>query len=310
MIPLISIEGPTASGKTALALELANKLSTVIISADSRQVYRGLDIGTAKPSPDELEQVKHYLIDIIDPADSYNAGRFVKDSEQVIHGLHTAGKIPIVCGGTGLYIRSLLKGLFSMPDSDPALRASLKEELSQLGIDKLYQKLQTLDPKIAEKISCNDSQRILRALEVYYITGKPLSKHWEEQDTTSKYKSFRILLNPPRQTLYQRIDHRLDIMLSRGLIEEIKQLLSTGVSQDSPGMNTLGYKEFLPYLSGAQSLDEGLDKAKQHSRNYAKRQVTWYRKCEFDFAIITSSFTLSDINSILSLADARFGTTD
>ncbi len=310
MIPLIIIEGPTASGKTALAMELATKLTTEIISADSRQVYRGLDIGTAKPTKEELLQVKHHLIDIIDPVDSYNAGRFVKDAEQAIDDLHKASKIPIICGGTGLYIRSLLKGLFSMPDSDPAIRSNLKEELSHQGIDYLYCKLQSLDPKITEKISSNDSQRILRALEVYYITGKALSKHWEEQESINKYQSIRILLNPPRETLYQRIDHRLDIMLMQGLLEEIKQLLSAGLSEESPGMNTLGYKEFLPYLRGDQSLDESLARAKQHSRNYAKRQVTWYRKCEFDFAIMSSSFTLSDINSILSLADARFSSAD
>lgn len=300
MIPLIIIEGPTASGKSRLALELAQCLDTEIISADSRQVYTKLNIGTAKPSPDELLLVKHHLIDIIDPAESYNAGRFVADAESAIQAVTAMGKIPIVCGGTGLYVRSLLEGLFLHPPIPAEIRATLRQRLIDSSIESLFSELQWIDPVLAGKISQTDTQRILRGLEVYYATGKPISTHWAEQAEQKKFNAFRILIDPPREMLYTRINERMDIMLQMGLLEEIRSLLESGYDASSPGLNSLGYHEYLPHLLEGTELSFCRDKAAQDSRNYAKRQCTWYRKYVFDLTIRDSVFTLSEIRSALS----------
>lgn len=295
MIPLITIEGATASGKSALALQLAHELGAQIISADSRQIYRHMDIGTAKPTAEDRAQVTHHLIDIIDPDQSYNAGFFCKDAEAIIQDLHEKGIPSIVCGGTGLYVGSLLRGLFELPPIDSSIREKLKERMEEHGQDSLYRDLQKIDPGFAHSISSHDKQRILRGMEVFLGTGKTISAHWQEQQSPSRYDTFRILIDPPRELLYDRINKRMRQMVDSGLLEEIKKLLSMGFSGSSPGLNSLGYKEFLPYLQSGLELDVCLDNAAQHSRNYAKRQATWYRKHKFDLTITDDSISISTI---------------
>jgi tRNA dimethylallyltransferase len=291
MIPVITIEGATASGKSALAIVLAEALNTEIISADSRQVYRYLDIGTAKVTKEEQKRVKHHLIDIINPDETYNAGAFVKDASLIIEKLHSEGKIPVICGGTGLYIKALLKGLFFLPPLPQEIRQNLKQHLKEEGLAALYAELKSLDPLFAEKISENDTQRILRGLEVAIGTGIPLSEHWQKQKSSCKYNAFRILIDIPRPELYQRINQRIEKMLAQGLLAEIENLFALGYDENSPGLNCLGYKEFLPYFKKEAGLEECILLAAQHQRNYAKRQVTWYRKGNFDLVISPSGIT-------------------
>ena len=291
MIPVITIEGATASGKSALAIVLAEALNTEIISADSRQVYRYLDIGTAKVTKEEQKRVKHHLIDIINPDETYNAGAFVKDASIIIEKLHSEGKIPVICGGTGLYIKALLKGLFSLPPLPQEIRQNLKQRLKEEGLAALYAELKSLDPLFAEKISENDTQRILRGLEVAIGTGIPLSEHWQKQKSSCKYNAFRILIDIPRPELYQRINQRIEKMLAQGLLAEIENLFALGYDENSPGLSCLGYKEFLPYFKKEAGLEECILLAAQHQRNYAKRQVTWYRKGNFDLVISPSGIT-------------------
>ena len=292
MIPVITIEGATASGKSALAIALAEALNTEIISADSRQVYRYMDIGTAKITKEEQKRVKHHLIDIINPNESYNAGAFVKDASIIIEKLYSEGKIPLICGGTGLYVKSLLKGLFSLPPLPKEIRQNLKQRLEKEGPAVLYAELLKLDPLFADKISENDTQRILRGLEVALGTGIPLSEHWQKQQLSCKYNAFRILIDIPRPELYKRINLRMEKMLAQGLLDEIEKLLAWGYEENSPGLNCLGYKEFLPYLQKKAELKDCVLMAAQHQRNYAKRQVTWYRKCSFDLVISPSGITM------------------
>jgi tRNA dimethylallyltransferase len=308
MIPIICIEGATASGKSQLALELACYFDTEIISADSRQVYRYMDIGTAKVSPETRKQVKHHLIDIINPDQSYNAGAFSKDAAAIITSLHEKGKIPVVCGGTGLYIRSLTQGLFELPDLPTALRQELRNRLDSEGLPSLYKQLTELDPSYAATISSNDTQRILRGLEVALGTGMPLSEHWRLQKRNNPYRVFKILLEPPREELYKRINKRLLQMLSEGLVEEIRGLLQMGYTELSPGLNSLGYKEFMPLFKGTASEAECADLAAQHHRNYAKRQSTWYRKCTFDLTMGETEVKLSLI--VNSIKDKLSGETN
>ncbi|MCB5253045.1 MAG: tRNA (adenosine(37)-N6)-dimethylallyltransferase MiaA [Candidatus Cloacimonadaceae bacterium] len=292
---IITIEGPTAAGKSAIALQLAKALNTDIVNCDSRQIYKYMDIGTAKPSVAERQAVSHHLIDIITPDQSYNAGLFARDADAIIRTLKDQGKIPIICGGTGLYVKVLLEGLFQHPPHDPALREELHQELVEKGIAHMYQLLSEIDPDFAQNVSANDPQRILRGLEVYRATGKSISQHWAQQKRESRYQAYRILINPPRQSLYEKINLRLGSMLKSGLIDEIEGLLQQCYKWTDPGLNSLGYKEFKAYFEGEVSLAEAGEKAAQHHRNYAKRQLTWYRKQRFDLATEPQSFNLSDV---------------
>lgn len=299
MIPLITLEGPTASGKTELAILLAKELGSEIISADSRQVYRYLDIGTAKPSVEQLQQVKHHLISIIDPSESYNAGRFCADAGNIIEDLNSRGIIPIVCGGTGLYVSSLLTGLFPEIKMDKDIRANLIKRMNQEGLASLFEELKKIDPDFAFRISSNDKQRILRGLEVYYATGIPITKHWKNQTSHNRYHTFRILLQPPREILYPRINNRIQQMIDSGLLNEIEHLFKLGYTPLSPGSNTLGYKEFLPYFLESAPLNQCISLAAQHTRNYAKRQYTWYRKYKFDLTFTSNDYIISEIINII-----------
>lgn len=299
MIPLIVIEGPTASGKTALALALAEHLKTEIISADSRQVYRLLNIGTAKPSREELSRVRHHFIDIIWPDEIFNAGRFRTAASTLITALHLQGKIPIVCGGTGLYVKALLEGLFKSEIHDPIIRQKLEKDCEELGLDEMYDRLYNVDLKTADKVGCFDRQRILRALEVYLATGIPISEHWRRQVRKEEFKAFRIFMNEDRDVLYQRIDARIHTMLDKGLLDEIKTILKKGYDWTDPGFNSVGYKEFQPFIETGEGLGECIALAQQHSRNYAKRQLTWYRKCNFHLAASHLSINIKSVTEAI-----------
>lgn len=302
MIPVITIQGATASGKSALALELANWLNTEIVSVDSRQVYRYMDIGTAKPSHEEMAMIRHHLIDIINPDERYNAGRFIQDIKPILQDLHHKGKIPVLCGGTGLYFKSLKEGIFNMPEVPDCMRIRLNNELEEKGLAFFYDRLKEIDPKSAERISCQDKQRVLRAWEVFEITGKTLTENWAEQNRNHQnYLFFDIITECERPVLYQRINDRFDQMIDKGLLNEIRNLLEKGYHEACPGLNTVGYKEFIPYLREQENYQNCLVLAKQHSRNYAKRQDTWNRNIKFNVAFKQSLINISEIKSLLEI---------
>ena len=297
MIPLVTIEGPTASGKSRLALELAEALETEIVSADSRQVYRWMDIGTAKPTKEDQERISHHLIDIVEPSESYNAGRFCAQAGEIVEALWKKGRLPLICGGTGLYIDSLLQGLFPEIEVPADLRDKLRQRLESEGLETLYTELQRLDPVFAAGVSVNDKQRILRGLEVFQASGTPISQHWERQSRSQTYTAFRILIDPPREKLYERINIRVVQMLQDGLLDEIRALFQRGFQPDSPGLNSVGYKEYFPHLLYGKPLQESMELAAQHTRNYAKRQCTWYRKHQFHLTLTSSDCIISDVTS-------------
>ena len=287
LYPLITIEGPTASGKSELAFALAKKLATEIISADSRQIYQFLNIGTAKPSPEERAEIKHHLIDIILPDQKYSAGDFVHDTQHLIQTISHRGKIPIVCGGTMLYIKSLLTGLAPIPPVKTTHKQVTSEFLTSHGWQAGYDYLQTVDRKFAQMINPTDKQRIQRGLEVWFAFQQPLSKFWENQCTFQAYRPFRIYLAPERQELYSRINLRLQKMVEKGLIKEIESILAMGYSGNDYGLTSVGYQEFIAMIHNQRfdQLPLCISLAAQHSRNYAKRQLTWYRKLSFDYIL-------------------------
>lgn len=298
MIPLIVIEGPTASGKSEVAIQLAESFQTEIISADSRQIYRQMDIGTAKPSLEERERVTHHLIDIIDPDQEYNAGNFSSSASEIITNLHISGKIPVVCGGTGFYIKALLEGLFAVPEIPKEIREELETLEKEKGKEYLYQMLLKVDPQSAEKIHSNDCYRIKRALEVWIVTGRGIRELWKEQAKDQVYKPFRLMVSEERAPLYERINLRMERMIKEGLIEEIRILLAR-YSEDVPGLKSVGYREFIPFLKRGIPFLNCLEEAKQATRNYAKRQFTWYRKVSFDRVIESKEFKASEIKDLI-----------
>ena len=332
MKKIICIEGATGSGKSDLALELARLLDTEIISADSRQVYKYLNIGTAKPNPDVLSEIKHHLIDIITPDAKYNAGTFVKDAEKLIDNINKSNKIPIVCGGSMLYIKSLLEGISKIPDVDDESKAKTVEFMNTQSLEECYRFVKKIDPKFADNISPTDKQRISRVIEIWFAFGKGLTDFWIEDDTTIEILPYKIYINKERSILYNDINKRMRNMIDKGLINEIESVLAMGYKPTDPGFNSVGYKEFVevlrrgvaknelhpmkpltkspdevpyaegipdgvPYVSPAKplSLNECIELASQHTRNYAKRQITWYRKCSFDCEVSNSNINIKKI---------------
>lgn len=277
-LPVVLIAGPTAVGKTALSLDLADSLGTEIINADSMQVYRFMDIGTAKPSPEERARIPHHLIDVADPDESYDAALFVRQARPVIDALHAQGKIPLVVGGTGLYMKALTRGLCPGPGADPETRRKILEELERHGLPFLYEELRRVDPGCAAKIHPNDRQRILRALEVFRCTGVPLSR-WQDAHgfRHSSYRTVKIALCRDRLDLYARIDQRVFHMIERGLVDEVRGLLEKGYPCTLRPMQSLGYRHMCLYLSGTVSLDEAVRLMQRDTRRYAKRQLTWFK---------------------------------
>ena len=298
MIPIIVIEGPTAAGKSQIANSLAEAFGTEIISADSRQIYRLMDIGTAKPTKEERAITTYHLIDIVNPDEEYSAGQFASDAAKIIKDLHTAGKIPLICGGTGFYIKALLEGLFEAPEIPVEIRADLEDLEEQKGTEYLYQMLQKVDPPSSERIHPNDSYRIKRALEIWIATGKGLGEHWQEQEKPDQtYKPFRIMVTEERSLLYERINNRIELMIKDGLIDEIRHLLTSGYKETDPGMSSVGYREYIPFIKENSSFLSCVEEAKKDTRNYAKRQFTWYRRINFDLIVRSSDLNLLDLTA-------------
>lgn len=271
---VIAVVGATASGKTSYAIELAKKINGEIISADSRLVYKGMDIGTAKPTIDEMQEIPHYMIDVVEPEYNYSVGLYVKEAKKRITDIISRGKVPIVVGGTGLYFRVLLEN-YDLPDVKPDYE--LRKELSSYSYEELLEMLTKLDEKAANSVEKNDKKKLIRYIEIIKLAGKPL-----DLVRGVKEKEFNVEwvgLNFPREILYDRINKRVDLMIEQGLIDETKKLLQKH-GRISNITDTIGYREVLSYLDGELSLDEAKDKLKQNTRNYAKRQLTWFRKNE------------------------------
>ena len=278
--PAVFIMGPTASGKTDLAVELAQWFPLDIVSVDSALVYRGMDIGTAKPDKALLRKAPHRLIDICDPAESYSAARFREDALREMAAISVAGRIPLLVGGTMLYFRALESGLAELPAADPAVRQALAEELEAQGLSGLHARLADVDPESAVRIHPNDPQRILRALEVFQLTGKPLSD-WHRSGTAAgfPYRVLKLVLAADREQLRERIARRFHAMLAAGLEDEVRALLEhEGLSPDLPSMRAVGYRQVAEYLRGASDRDAMIRKAIDATRQLAKRQMTWLRR--------------------------------
>ncbi|NLX64917.1 MAG: tRNA (adenosine(37)-N6)-dimethylallyltransferase MiaA [Clostridiaceae bacterium] len=282
MDKVVVIAGPTASGKTDLAVELALKLNGEVISADSMQIYRGMDIGTAKPTMEERRGIPHHLIDIVDPDEEYSVAQFKEDALACIKDIIKRGKTPIVAGGTGLYINSLVYNItFSETISDWEYRERMKKLSEEQGPQVLYEYLKKVDPKSAEIIHPNNIKRVIRALEVYETTGIPISEHKEASRKNPPLYKFLIYgLQVEREELYRRIDQRVDKMIEKGLYDEVKGLLGRGYSPDLVSLQGIGYKEIIAAIEGRCSLSEATERIKTNTRHLAKRQITWFKKTE------------------------------
>ncbi|MFW2367941.1 MAG: tRNA (adenosine(37)-N6)-dimethylallyltransferase MiaA [Desulforhopalus sp.] len=280
--PILVLVGPTAIGKTALSLALADRHNCEIISVDSMQVYRLLDVGTAKASAEERAAVVHHLIDVVDPDEDYDAGRFAEDAFAAINTIINKGKIPLLTGGTGLYLRAVLEGISTEIVGDIKIRNSLKKRLENEGSSKLHEELYLCDQFSARRIHINDTQRLLRALEVFYVTGVPWSQHLESHRNRPRPIYFqnvlKLGLTSPREKLYERINRRCDEMLENGLEAEVKMLLAMGYSRELKCFGAIGYRHMLNYLSGEWTEEEMSRLLARDTRRYAKRQYTWFSK--------------------------------
>lgn len=274
---VIVIAGPTGSGKTGISLELADELDIEIINADSRQVYRYMDIGTAKPTPEEREKVKHYFVDHVNPDRHFDAGQFGEEGRNVIHDIFRRGKTPVVVGGSGLYIKSLIDGLFTGPKQDEIIRQRLDKRIQEEGINSLLSELKSVDPDSAAKLLPANTHRIIRALEVYYLTSKPITLLQKENKINIDFTPVFFAPDWDRKILYDRINRRTLSMIESGLVDEVKKLLSMGYTKELKSFQTVGYKEPVEYLEGKIDHDKMINLIQQYSRNYAKRQLTWFR---------------------------------
>ena len=277
---IICICGPTASGKTGLAVALAKQLDGEVVSCDSMQLYRGMDIGTAKPTAAEMQGVPHHLLDVAEPDEPFSVSRYVELADRAVQDILARGKTVIIAGGTGLYMDSLILGRSFAPFPETGRRQALEREAAAYGIEPLLNRLQAVDPAAAERLHPSDQKRIIRALEVYEETGKTITQHNEEtRRIPPKYHPLRLGLTfEPRQLLYARIDLRVDDMLRQGLVDEVRRLLDSGIPASATAMQAIGYKEIASALRGEISMDEAVTLIKQGSRRYAKRQLTWFRR--------------------------------
>lgn len=278
--PLIVIGGPTACGKTGFSIKLAKKIGGEIISADSMQVYRYMDIGTAKVTPEEADGVPHYLIDAFDPDEEYNVMLFQQKAKACMEEIWAKGKIPILVGGTGFYINALLyDNDFTETENDSSYREECYKLAEEQGAEVLYARLKEIDPAYAEIIHANNVKRVTRALEYHHLTGQKFSEHNAEQKTKdTPYTAAVIILTMEREKLYARIEERIDLMMEQGLLEEVKGLLDRGYTPDLVSMQGIGYKEFIPYFNGDCTLEEAVTQLKTNTRRFAKRQLTWFRR--------------------------------
>ena len=277
--PVIVLVGPTAIGKSRLGLEVAKALGTEVLTADSTQVYRGMDIGTDKPSQAECQEVPHRLIDLVNPDEPFNVGEYRRRAVGEIHRLHHEHRIPLVVGGTGLYVRALLRGLWLGPSVDWTLRGQLEQEVQERGLAALYHELGEVDPLITQRVHPNDSIKVLRALEIYRQTGFPASQvHYEHGFQEQPFSALVLGLTMDREALYRRIEERVHVEIGKGLVEETRRLLAQGYSRNLTSMKSLGYRQMAGFLEGEYGFEEAIRRLKRDTRHFAKRQMTWFRK--------------------------------
>ncbi len=278
-IPLLVIAGPTATGKTEMALHVAEAVGGEIVSADSMQIYRRMDIGTAKPSAEQRARAPIHLIDFVPPDGEYAVAEFRRDADRVIREIHDRGRLPILAGGTGLYLRSVTEGFdFPPGPEDRTVRERLHAEAREVGAERLHERLRRVDPEAADSIDPADERRIVRALEVWELTGEPISAQQRvDAASTIQYNAAKYVLTAPREMLFDRIDHRVDVMMEAGWLDEVRGLAASGVSSDCQSMQAIGYRHLLEYLERDGDLDETVRLIKRDTRRYAKRQMTWLR---------------------------------
>lgn len=279
---VLILVGPTAVGKTAFSIACAKEFDGEILSADSMQIYRGMDVGTAKITPEEMQGVPHYGLDLVNPDEAFTVVEFQKYADRVIRDIWSRGKLPVVAGGTMFYVKALTDHLdFTEAQGDTAFRDEMQAFADREGAEALYAKLREIDPASAERLHANDVKRVIRALEVYHHTGKPMSEAYKEAPPEPKYDVVMAGLNiEDRARLYDRINRRVDIMMEQGLLDEVRSLLEKGYHRDLQSMQAIGYKEILDHFDGRLTLDEAVDAIKQGSRRYAKRQLSWWRREE------------------------------
>lgn len=281
-IPLIVVAGPTASGKTGLAIDIARKFDGEVVSADSMQIYRYMDIGTAKPTAEERAMCPHHLIDFVEPDEEFSVADYTKLAHEKIADIYGRGKLPVMCGGTGLYINSVVNDVeFGEMTADEELRSRLAELGKREGGERLIEILREFDPVSAERLHPNNMRRVIRAIEFYKLTGTPISEHQEmTKRIESRYDPVMFCIDHDRQTLYDRINLRVDLMIKDGLIDEVRRIMDMGYTKELNSMKGIGYKEIMDYLNGECMLDKAIENVKQGSRRYAKRQITWFRRDE------------------------------
>jgi tRNA dimethylallyltransferase len=297
---LIVICGPTGIGKTATAIDIAEAYGAEIIGADSMQIYRYMDIGTAKPTEAERARIPHHMIDIIDPDEPFDAVRFGELARASTAKLHERGMVPLVVGGTGLYIKSFLYGMFESAPVDEKIRERLRKEADDLGIDSLYDRLRQCDPLAAKRLHPNDGYRILRALETFETTGKPISEYQSTHAFSGQiYDALKIGLNMDRALLYERINQRVDVMMAAGFVDEVRKLLDVGYTGDLKSMQSIGYRHIVDFLKGRLTREECVRTLKRDHRRYAKRQLTWF--CADDEIIWKQPGQVEDIKNLVDL---------
>ena len=276
--PLLAIVGPTGIGKTALAVFLSREVSMEVVSADSRQIYRGMDIGTGKPTREEQAAVPYHLVDVVDATEPYHAARFRRDALKAIEEIRRRGRLPVIVGGTGLYVRALLRGLSPAPPADPEFRAALRRRADAEGTPALHERLRRVDPKAAARIGPHDLVRITRALEVFHLTGRPLSSLHDWGKADLPFRLLMVGLTMDRSRFYRRLELRCQKMIDQGLVEEVKTLLDRGVDPSCPAMQGIGYRHVVAHLEGKWSLPEAVRMMQRDTKRYAKRQWTWFRR--------------------------------
>ncbi len=299
MSEIVLLSGPTAVGKSAVALEVAKKCQAEIVNGDSLQVYRYLDIGTAKPDIVERNLVPHHLFDIVEPDQSFNASDFQVRADAVIADIHSRGRLPLVVGGTGLYLRALLFGLCQMPEIDVGIRAELENRLAHEGSEALHKELARHDAPLAARLAPRDRTRVLRALETVLTTGKSLS-YFQDQHRflTPRYRFLHVFLDLEREQLYQRINERVEAMLKKGFVDEVKALLKRGFSPELKPLKSIGYRQIIEHLEGRLSLVQAVADTKQATRRYAKRQLTWFRNDKYACGV-----EISDWQKLFTMID-------
>ncbi|MFP4016361.1 MAG: tRNA (adenosine(37)-N6)-dimethylallyltransferase MiaA [Halanaerobiales bacterium] len=310
--PLVVILGPTAAGKTELSLKIAEEINGEIISADSMQIYRMMDIGTAKASKEEQQRIKHHLIDIVNPDQEFSVADYQEKVDKLIPEIIARGSLPILVGGTGLYIKAIIEGfLFPEMNTNMELRKQLEKEASKHGNEYVHDKLRKIDKELAEKLHPNDLRRVIRGIEVYHETGHTVTYYKEKQaETPARYNALKIGLTRERDILYQRINQRVDKMIEEGLIKEVNSLLESGYDIGTTALQGLGYKEILRYLDNEYSLDEAVRILKRDTRHFAKRQLTWFRRDNsihwFDLSEMDQSTVFKEITSLINKWSSKY----